>query len=40
MNHPLHRDHAILTMQQKPYCDERVIIEWIDEMHAITGAYC
>ncbi|KAE8966889.1 hypothetical protein PR001_g28263 [Phytophthora rubi] len=32
LNHPLHRDRVILTVQRKAYCDERVMLDWIDEV--------
>ncbi|KAG6947065.1 hypothetical protein JG688_00015712, partial [Phytophthora aleatoria] len=31
LNHPLHRERVMLTVQLKAYCNERVMLEWIDE---------
>ncbi|ETL41557.1 hypothetical protein L916_07506, partial [Phytophthora nicotianae] len=31
-NHPLHQDRVILPVQRKAYCDECVMLEWIDEV--------
>ncbi|GMF59004.1 unnamed protein product [Phytophthora fragariaefolia] len=32
MHHPLHRQRVLLTVQKKGYCDERLILHWIDEV--------
>ncbi|EGZ16421.1 hypothetical protein PHYSODRAFT_334608 [Phytophthora sojae] len=32
LNHPLHRNRVVLTVQRKAYCDERMMLDWIDEV--------
>ncbi|GMF51970.1 unnamed protein product [Phytophthora fragariaefolia] len=35
MRHPLHRQRVVLTVQKKGYCDERVMLHWIDEANVL-----
>lgn len=38
--HPEHNESAILAVQRKGYCDERIMLKWIDEVCAVDLRDC
>ncbi|KAF4146751.1 DDE superfamily endonuclease [Phytophthora infestans] len=39
--HPLHKaDEVVLTVQKNAYCDERIMIEWVNEVWTPSVTFC